>query len=160
MAWSKHGFRPIRASVIYMSFYKKGCHTCPLPLLWHEFDNCLTCNFLQWKASCCLHKYFLWRHHLPPDKSKNDQDSDSDIHIILTYNCWYHLLVFNIWASHEILITHATLELFSFTQPFTTNFVYPTIFSPVSPPVKKNDQSLSLQNFASIIHWCWENKVS
>jgi hypothetical protein len=50
-----------------------SCHTCPLPLLWHEFDNCL-CNFLQYKVSCCLHMYFLWRHHLPPDKSENDQD--------------------------------------------------------------------------------------
>jgi hypothetical protein len=54
-----------------------SCHTCPLPLLSHEFDNCL-CNFLQSKVSCCLHMYFLWRHHLPPDKSENDRDSDSD----------------------------------------------------------------------------------
>jgi hypothetical protein len=30
------------------------------------------------KVSCCLHMYFLWRHHLPPDKSENDQGSDSD----------------------------------------------------------------------------------
>jgi hypothetical protein len=59
-----------------------SCHTCPLPLLWHEFDNCL-CNFLQSKVSCCLHMYFLWRHHLPPDKSANDQDSDSDWFTIL-----------------------------------------------------------------------------
>jgi hypothetical protein len=54
-----------------------SCHIFPLPLLWHEFKNCL-CNFLQSKVSCCLHMYFLWRHHLPPDKSENDQDSDSD----------------------------------------------------------------------------------
>ena len=33
---------------------------------------------LQCKISCCLHMYFLWRHHLPPDKSENDDDSDSD----------------------------------------------------------------------------------
>jgi hypothetical protein len=37
-----------------------------LPLLWHEFDNCLW-NFLQSKASCCLHMYFLWGHHLCMD---------------------------------------------------------------------------------------------
>jgi hypothetical protein len=35
-------------------------------------------NFLQSKVSCCLHMHFLWRHHLPPDKSENGQDSDSD----------------------------------------------------------------------------------
>jgi hypothetical protein len=29
--------------------YHFRCHTCPLPLLWHEFDNCL-CNFLQSKV--------------------------------------------------------------------------------------------------------------
>jgi hypothetical protein len=28
--------------------------------------------------ACCLHMYFLWRHHFPPDKSEIDQDSDSD----------------------------------------------------------------------------------
>jgi hypothetical protein len=53
-----------------------SCHTCPLPLLWHEFDNGLW-NFRQYKVSCCLHMYFLWRHHLPPNKSENDQNSDS-----------------------------------------------------------------------------------
>ena len=56
-----------------------NCHTCPLPLLWHEFHwQLYLCNFLQSKVSRCLHMYFLWRHHLPPDKSENDQDSDSD----------------------------------------------------------------------------------
>jgi hypothetical protein len=30
------------------------------------------------KVSCCLHMYFLQRHQLPPDKSENNQDSDSD----------------------------------------------------------------------------------
>ena len=64
-----------------------GCHTCPLPLLWHEFDNCL-CNFLQSKVSCCLHMYFLWRYHLPPDKSENDQDSDFYIYML-----YWHMTV-------------------------------------------------------------------
>jgi hypothetical protein len=82
-----------------------SCHTCPLPLLWHEFDNCL-CNFLQSKVSCCLHMYFLWRHHLPPDKSENDQDivTLTDLHIVLTYGCWHCFLVFNIWVSHALEI--------------------------------------------------------
>ena len=34
-------------------------------------------NFLQSNVSCCLYMYFLLRQHLPPDKSENDQDSDS-----------------------------------------------------------------------------------
>ena len=120
-----------------------SCHTCPLPLLWHEFDNfnyflqykvsccpqvedlgkilhdlgrswqgqglgkplilarsCqditnilprlfnlakilprlseILAKIFQSEVSCCLHMYFLWRHHLPPDKLENDQDSDSD----------------------------------------------------------------------------------
>ena len=38
--------------------YRSNCHTCPLPLLWHEFNKCL-CNFVQSKVSCCLHMYFL-----------------------------------------------------------------------------------------------------
>jgi hypothetical protein len=35
-------------------------------------------KFLQSKVSYCLHMYFLWRHHLSPNKSENGQDSDSD----------------------------------------------------------------------------------
>jgi hypothetical protein len=77
------------------------------------------CNFLQSKVSCCLHMYFLWRHHLPPDKSENDQDSDSDW---FTYciDIWLLtlLLVFNIWVSHALEMTihfyHPTLELLCF----------------------------------------------
>jgi hypothetical protein len=63
-----------------------SCQICPLPLLWHEFDNGLW-NFLQSKVSCCLHMYFLWKHHLSPNKLENNQDSDS--HILLTYDCWH-----------------------------------------------------------------------
>jgi hypothetical protein len=108
-----------------------SCHTCPLPLLWHEFDNC-SCNFLQCKVSCCLHMYFLWRHHLPPDNSKNDQ---IDLYILLTYDCWHCFLVFNIWVSHALEMTinfyYPTLELFcfSFAQPFThSKFCLPNPF--------------------------------
>ena len=90
-------------------------------------------NFLQSKVSCCLHMYFLWRHHLPRDQSENDQDSDSDwlidwlidLRIVLTYDCWHCFLVFNIWVSHALEMTinfyYPTLEsfCFSFTQPCT-----------------------------------------
>jgi hypothetical protein len=53
--------------------FTKGYHSVVTHVLYH----CL-CNFLQYKFSRCLHMYFLWRHHLPPDKSGNDQDSGSD----------------------------------------------------------------------------------
>jgi hypothetical protein len=105
------------------------CHMLLL-LLWHEFDNCLW-NYVV--------NYFLWRHHLPPDKSENDQNSDSDLHIVLTYDCWHCVLVFNIWVSQALEMT-----IHFFTQPFalfcfsfipnlllTRNFVYPTLFSSV-----------------------------
>jgi hypothetical protein len=115
-----------------------------LTTLWHEFDNCL-CNFLQSKVSRCLHMYFLWRHHLPPDKSENDQNSDSDwfIYCIRTYDCWHCFLVFNIWVSHALEITknfhYPTLELFcfSFPQPFThSKFCLPNpfLFGATPPP--------------------------
>jgi hypothetical protein len=54
-----------------------SCHICPLPFLWHEFDNGLW-NFLQFKVSCSLHMYFRWKNYLSRNKSENDQDSDSD----------------------------------------------------------------------------------
>ena len=115
------------------------CYTCPLPLLWHEFDNHLR-NFLHCEVSCCLHMYFLWRHHLHPDKSENDQDW-----FRYCMDIWLLTLLFdipNIWVSHALEMTinfyYATLELFcfSFTQPITQNFVYPTLFSsiPLTPP--------------------------
>ena len=98
-----------------------SCHICPLPLLWHEFDNCL-CNFLQSKVSCCRHMYFLWRHHLPPDKSENDQDK-----------------------SLLLCFSFTQLYCFVFHLPnllLTQNFVYPTLFSSVPPPAINNDRSL------------------
>jgi hypothetical protein len=78
---------------------------------------------------CCLHMYFLWRHHLSHNKSENDQDSDSESlinsHIVLTYDCWHCFSVSNISLSHALEMTihfySPTLELFcfTFTQPFT-----------------------------------------
>jgi hypothetical protein len=77
-------------------------HICPLPLLWHEFDNCL-CNFLQSKVSCCLHMYFLWRHHLLLTNRKMIKIVTLiDSHIVLPYDCWHCFLVFNIWVSHAL----------------------------------------------------------
>jgi hypothetical protein len=117
----------------WQKLYKRipfGCHTCPLPPLWHEFHNCL-CNFLQSKVSYCLHMYFLWRHHLPPDNS----DWLIDLHIVLTYDCWHCFLIFNIWVSHALEMTinfyYPTPEFFCFlfTKPFThSKFCLPNPF--------------------------------
>jgi hypothetical protein len=54
--------------------FTKGYRSVVALVLYHFCDMR---NFLQSKVSCCLHMYFLRRHHLPPDKSENDQD-DSD----------------------------------------------------------------------------------
>ena len=94
---------------------------------------------MQSKVSCCLHMYFLWRHHLPPDKSQNDQDSNSDwfaiLLIVWTHDCWHCFLVFNIWVNHalEMIVNfyYPTLKLFcfSFIQPFThSKFCLPNPF--------------------------------
>jgi hypothetical protein len=110
-------------------FYKTipfSCHSCPFSLLWHKFDNCL-CNFLQSKVSCCLHMYFLWRHHLPSDKSESDQDSDSDW---FTYciDIWLPTLLFSLQYLSEpcsgndnkFLLPNPWVVLF---------FIHPTLYS-------------------------------
>jgi hypothetical protein len=83
--------------------------------LWHEFDNWLC------KVSCCLHMYFLWRHHLPPDKSENDQDSDSDwfTYCIESIDMWLLALLF---ITQPVVFHLPNLLL-------TENFVYPTLLS-------------------------------
>jgi hypothetical protein len=58
---------------------------------------------------CCVHMYFLRRHHLPPDKSENNQDSTSSDSDWFTYSIDKWLLklfsVFNIWVSHALEMT-------------------------------------------------------
>jgi hypothetical protein len=117
------------------------CHFC----MWHEFDNGLW-NFLHSKVPCCLHMYFLWRHHLSPNKSKKIATL-IDSHIVLTYDCWHYFLVSNISVSHafEMIITQP-LSCFVFHLPnllLTQNFVYPTLFSSLPPPAINNDRSLN-----------------
>ena len=117
----------------------------PSPLLWHEFDNCLR-NFLQSKVSCCLHMYFLWRHHLPPDKSENDQDRDSDW---FTYciDIWLLTLLFSLQYLSEscfgndnkFLLPNSWVVLFFIYPTFThSKFCLPNTFlfgaTPPPPP--------------------------
>ena len=102
-----------------------SCHTCPLPLLWHEFDNCL-CNFLQSNVSCVLHMYFLWRHHLPPDKSENVQDTDSDW---FTYciDIWLLTLLFSLQYLSESRFGND--NKFLLPNPWVVLFfIYPTFY--------------------------------
>jgi hypothetical protein len=51
----------------------KEYHSVVTHVLYHFYDTSLIT-----KLSCCMYMYFLWRHHLSPNKSENDQDSDSD----------------------------------------------------------------------------------
>jgi hypothetical protein len=116
----------------------------------------LTWNFLQWKVSCCLHTstFFGDTICLLTNRKMIKILTLIDLHIVLTYDYWHCFLM---QYSHALEMTihfyYPTLELFSFTQPFTKNFVCPNIFSSVPSAAKKNYRSFSLQNFASIIHW-------
>jgi hypothetical protein len=102
------------------------------------------CTILKFKVSCCLHMYFLWRHHLPRNKSENDQDSDSDwlidwfTYCIEIYNCWHCFLVFNIWVSrhaldhdNNFLLPNSWVVLF---------FIYTTFQNFVPVPTTNNDR--------------------
>jgi hypothetical protein len=106
--------------------YKKipfSCHTCPLPLLWHEFDNGLW-NFLQSKVSCCLHMYFLWKHYL---FCQNDQDSNSDL---FTYciDKWLLKLLFSLQYLSESCFGND--NKFLWPNPWVVLFfIYPTFYS-------------------------------
>jgi hypothetical protein len=107
--------------------------------LWHEFDNWLC------KVSCCLHMYFLWRHHLPPDKSENDQDSDSD---------WFTYCIQSIdmWLLALLFITQP-VSCFVFHLPnllLTENFVYPTLLS--STPASYPGAFVCLRHSIKLIH--------
>jgi hypothetical protein len=104
-----------------------SCHTCPLPLLWHEFDNCL-CNFLQSKVSYCLHMHVVsLETPFCPDKSENGQDSDSDwSHIVVIYDCWHCFLVFDIWVSHAL---EMTIHFYLPNPSVVLFFIYPTFYS-------------------------------
>jgi hypothetical protein len=102
--------------------------------LWLEFDiACAIFCSLKFHV-VSMHMYFLWRHHLPPDKMIKIVTL-IDLYIILTYDCWHCFIVFNIWVSHAlemaIFFYHPTLELFGFHLPnllLTQNFCLPNSF--------------------------------
>ena len=144
--------------IIIYFFYKRipfSCHTCPLPLLWHEFDNCLCAIFCILKFHVvCTCTFFgdticlLTNRKMIKIVTLIDWLIDwlIDLHIVLTYDCF---LVSNIWASHALEMTinfyYPNLELFcfSFTQSFTHSKLClpnPFLFGDTPPPDINNDQ--------------------
>jgi hypothetical protein len=112
-----------------------SCHTCSLPLLWHEL---LHVN--------CQHIYFLWRHHLPLGKSGNGNSNWFTYYI----DIWLLILIFTFslrYLSESCFGNDNTfLGCFVFHLPnilLAQNFVYPTLFSSVPPPAINNDRSLN-----------------
>jgi hypothetical protein len=97
--------------------------------MWHEFDNGLW-NFLQSKVSCCLHMYFLWRYHLSPNKSENDQEIVTliDSHIVLTYDWLLLKLLFSLQYFSESCFGND--NKFLLPNPWVVLFfIYPTFYS-------------------------------
>ena len=90
-----------------------SCHTCAF----HFCDMSLI-------TACAI--YFLSRNHLPPDKSENDQDSDSviDLHVVFTYVC-RHCFSSLQYLSHALEMTKFLLP-----NPWIVLFlIYPTFYS-------------------------------
>jgi hypothetical protein len=78
---------PIWIAKIYWSKnFTKGYHTIATHAL---YDFMSLISFIL-SAHVHVHTYFLWRHYLPPDKSENDQDSDTNW---FTYCINCHMIV-------------------------------------------------------------------
>jgi hypothetical protein len=128
----------------------EGYHSLVTHVIYHFCDTSLitACAiYIQCKVSCCLHMYFLWRQHFPPDKSENDQDNDSDWctycidirPLTLLFSLQYlsdHALEMTINLYYLII-----LELFCFW--FTQTSCH-SKFCLGPPPAINNDCSLSI----------------
>jgi hypothetical protein len=113
-------------------------------------------------VSCCLHMYFLWRHHLPPDKSESDEDSDSDwftycidIWLLTLLFCLQYLSESCFGNDNKFSLPNPWVVLFFiyptfyslkilFTQPFSLPGYPPPPPPPPPPPAINNDRSLML----------------
>jgi hypothetical protein len=58
--------------------FTKGYHSLVTHVLYHFCGMSLITACAIFCSVKFLPMYLLWRHHLPPDKSENDQDGDSD----------------------------------------------------------------------------------
>jgi hypothetical protein len=106
-------------------------HTCPLPLLWHEFDN--------WQTACTIFCSVMF--HVVCTCTFFG-DTICLVTLIDLHRCYIDiwlstlLLVFNIWASHALEMTINLLPnpwVVLFSLLLAQNFVYPTLFFSVPP---------------------------
>jgi hypothetical protein len=75
----------------------------------------------------CTCIYFLWRHHLPPDKSENDQNSDSD-----WFSYWIDIRLLTLLFRLQYLSESCFGNDNTFLLPnpwVVLFFIYPTFYS-------------------------------
>jgi hypothetical protein len=103
-----------------------SCHTCPFPLLWNEFDNCL-CNFCSLKFHVvCTCTFFRDTICLLTNRKMIKIVTLIDLPIVLTCNCWHCFLVFNIWVSHGL---EMTIHFYLPNPWVVLFFIYLTLYS-------------------------------
>jgi hypothetical protein len=119
--------------------FTKGYHSVVIHVLYHFCDMSLTTAYaifcsLKFHVVCTC-TFFGDTICLLTNRKMIKIVTLIDLNIVLTYDCWYCFLVFNIWVSHAFEMTinfyYPTLELFcfSFTQPFThSKFCLPNPF--------------------------------
>ena len=137
--------QPLKSPSPGQKLYKRipfSCHTCPLPLLWHEFDNCL-CNFPQSKVSCCLHMYFLWS-TICLQTNRKMIKMVTPIIYILYWHIWLLTLPFSSHALEMTINSYYThpLSCFVFHLPkLLLKILFTQPFSIRCHPRHKFDQS-------------------
>jgi hypothetical protein len=124
--------------------------------------------------------YFLWSHHLPPNKSGNYQDIVTliDSHIVLTYiwlltSCHiWHIAILMTVASQSPIFSESCFgndNKFLSPNPWVVLFfIYPTFYSlkilftqpfslrcPPPPPAINNDRSLNKASKGSGLLFFW-----
>ena len=102
--------------------------------------------------------YFLWRRHFPPDKSDNDQDSDSQLIYILYTDIWLLTLLFSLkylsescFENDNTFLLYPTVELFCFPFCLHNPFLFGTTPHPTS---QAKSQWFSIKLFLSLLARC------
>jgi hypothetical protein len=146
-----------------LKYQNINTHSFVTHVLYHFCDTSLimVCEiFCSLKVSCCLHMYFLWRHHLSPNNRKMIKIVTLiDSHIVLTNECWQYIafqspifLWVRLWKDNKFLLPNPWAFFLFFIYQLavfyllTQKFVYPTLFSSVLPPPPiNNDRSLMIE---------------
>ena len=138
MAWSKHGFRPIRACVIYMLFYKTWYHSVVTHALYYFCDT----SFINACAIFCSLKFhvvctytFLGDIICLLTNRENDKIVTHMIRtlvpaildlrpIVMTYDCWHCFLLLTLLCHALEMTLHFSTQVLSFfvfllAQPFS-----------------------------------------